>query len=65
MARRRGRPALGDRKLTPINLLFTPDQRAWLEARADAAGAVTVAAVVRQIVQAEIERERQQQEASA
>lgn len=65
MARRRGRPALGDRKLTPINLLFTPEQRAWLEGRADSAGAVTVAAVVRQLVQQAIDAERQQQEASA
>lgn len=66
MAEGRGRPALSDeRRMIGTSLQWTPDQAAWLRARAQSSGIGSVAAVVRQIVQAEIERERQQQDAAS
>lgn len=61
MARGRGRPALGSRKLIATNIQFTPEQMAWLRARVDATNSVTLAAVARQLVQAAMDAERQQQ----
>lgn len=61
MARRRGRPGLGDRKLIATNIQFTPEQMAWLRARVDATNAVTLAAVARQLVQQAMDAERAQQ----
>lgn len=40
---------------------WTPDQLAWLRAKGDATGIVTVAAVARMIVQAAMDAERAQQ----
>lgn len=65
MARGRGRPALGSRKLVATNIYLTPEQIAWLRAKAHATGIVTVAVVGRMIVQAAMDAERQQQEATA
>lgn len=47
------------------NQQWTPEQSAWLRARADASGIGTVAAVARMVVQQAIEAERQAQEATA
>lgn len=59
----RGRPP-AIRVMRKLNQHWTPEQLAWLQARAQRSGIGTVAGVARMIVQAEIERERQQ-EASA
>ena len=44
---------------------WTPEQLAWLRAKGDATGIVTVAAVARMVVQAAMDAERSQQEATA
>ena len=56
----RGRPATRAGMLK-TNQQWTPEQIAWLRAKADATGIVTVAAVARMVVQAAIEAERAQQ----
>lgn len=62
MAEGRGRPVLSDeRRLIGVSQQWTPEQMAWLRARAESSGVVSLAAVVRQIVQAAMDAERQQQ----
>ncbi len=56
----RGRPATRAGMLA-TSQQWTPEQRAWLEARAQRLGVGTVAAVARMLVQQAIEAERQQQ----
>lgn len=60
----RGRPS-SIHAMLKLNQHWTPEQLTWLQARAQVLGNVGVATVARMVVQAEIERERQQQEASA
>lgn len=47
------------------NIQFTPEQMAWLRARVDSTNAVTLAAVVRQLVQSGMNAERQEREVPA
>ncbi len=60
----RGRPPAIAR-LTKLNQHWTPEQLAWLQARAQALGNVPVSSVARMVVQAAMDAERQQQEATA
>lgn len=48
-----------------VSQQWTPEQMAWLRARADASGIGTVAAVARMVVQQAMGAERAQQEATA
>lgn len=65
MARGRGRPAAGERKLIGTSVTLTTDQLAWLRAKAQASGIASVGGFLRSLVQQAIDSERNEQAAAS